>query len=162
MFRLTPASTSMATDPFPELSDYPTLDQLGVPNPFNLSPSEAVMEWLKAFSAAITPSHKYDMIIRASLRNSFSRRSSKERISRTPNGCYDGTISVYKHKGLRKDGPLRYSTATTWQLLGEFSTYAWSLLIVSLPFRICSRVVFLVGKPCRTTPSIVRRRRRPR
>ncbi|OJA11563.1 hypothetical protein AZE42_07107 [Rhizopogon vesiculosus] len=42
----------MATDPFPQR--LPTLDQLGVTDPSNVSPSEVATEWLNAFSAAIT------------------------------------------------------------------------------------------------------------
>jgi hypothetical protein len=45
----------MTTDPFPQR--LPTLDQLGVTNPSNVSPSEAATEWLDTFSAAITQSN---------------------------------------------------------------------------------------------------------
>ncbi|KAG2073998.1 FAD/NAD(P)-binding domain-containing protein [Suillus decipiens] len=41
----------MATDPFPQR--LPTLDRLGVTDPFNVSSSEIATEWLNAFSAAI-------------------------------------------------------------------------------------------------------------
>src|SRR5437588_11658750 len=44
----------MATDPFPQR--LPTLDQLGVTDLSNVSPSEVATEWLNAFSAAITQS----------------------------------------------------------------------------------------------------------
>ncbi|OAX36527.1 FAD/NAD(P)-binding domain-containing protein [Rhizopogon vinicolor AM-OR11-026] len=42
----------MATDPFPQ--QLPTLDQLGITDPSNVSPAEVATEWLNAFSAAIT------------------------------------------------------------------------------------------------------------